>query len=337
MISYLCTSPHEAVKHTDAIYQEIELLRQEFTGSVTSLFPLKRPSSLVPPMLMGVLNLRTIRNRDRAHQINHIFAAGLFHLPMVHLLEKPIIYTVVGGIRKNVKIPPRSFIKKVDRLVVSSKRDQAILAQKIDVAVDCILPSIATDNFEQSKIALDQGDTMHLLMASAPWERTQFESKGIHLILKALQQVANLHLTFLWRGLQVAHMRNLIAQYGVGDKITFINEKVDVNALMHRMHGTILLCNDPAVIKSYPHSLIESLVCGRPVIATPEIAMSDQVSERRCGLILGEFSSNALQNLLVEFRSNYTDLQAYTMTLPKTMFAPSDRLRRYGAIYESLI
>ncbi len=337
MINYLCTSPAEILADTDAIYQEIALLNSAYPGPVTSLFPLRKPSSLVPPPIMGLHNCRSIRKQEKNHQINHVFAAGLFHLPLLYFLKKPIVYTVVGGISRTANVPPRSFIRRLDRLVVSSERDKTILEDKLEAEVKCILPSIQVENFTQSPRSLTEGETLHLLMASAPWEQAQFKSKGIHIILEALQSVDRVHVTFLWRGLHLQHMRELIEKYGVGERVQLIDQKVDINQLMQKVHGTILLCNDTAVIKSYPHSLIESLVSGRPLITTREIAMSDMVTEKECGFVLETFSAASLLRTLAKFREEYAFLQQNTMGIPKSLFAPSETLAKYGKIYEGLL
>ena len=44
--------------------------------------------------------------------------------------------------------------------------------------------------------------------------------------------------------------------------------------------------SNPAIIRSYPHSLMESLAAGKPVIVSRQIPMADYVQRMGCGTVV---------------------------------------------------
>ena len=69
---------------------------------------------------------------------------------------------------------------------------------------------------------------------------------------------------------------------GLEKQVEILNKRVDVNAVLAGVHGSIALVTNPAIIRSFPHSLMESLAAGKPVIVSRSIPMSDYVEQTGC-------------------------------------------------------
>lgn len=334
MINYLCTSPKPILQGTDALYNEIELLKTNFGGQIHSLFPFKKPISRFPAFLYGFHNFNTIKNSASNSKLNHIFAPSLVYLPVLNRLPKPLVYNIVTSIGKQSKLLPKSFINKLAALVVSNERDAANLQSKNYENVTVIKTGIDINPFTKHQLAVNS--TFNLLMASAPWEAKQLATKGVRLLLSTLQQTNNLHITLLWRNVLVPEIKQLINEYNVADKVRLINEKANVAQLLKTVHATVLLCKDASVVKAYPHSLIESLISGKPVITSTQIAIADFVQQNNCGVVLKDFNATSLISCINYLKNNYNQYCNATLNLDANNFSNKQMLANYKQLYNSL-
>lgn len=333
MIQYLHTTPAPPMGGTDALYNEILALRQTFGGSIASLYPFARPSSRYPAFLFGLHRLAALRRGAAQASLNHLFASALLHLPIVYGLQNPCIYSVAGSLPAGFRLPPGRFLRRVSSFVVSNERDFRALRERGVDNVALIRTGIDLAPFRQASRLLD-GDLV-LLMASAPWEKPQFVSKGIHLILQAIRQMNGVRVIFVWRDILPGHMYRLVREYGVADKVEVVNEKLHMPSFYEKIHGTILLANSPQLVKAYPHSLVESLVSGKPVVVSSQVPLSDFVQSAGCGLVLESFEAAALQAVFSKFAAEYPVLAANTLQLDRSVFSLDKMLAEYRQLYEN--
>lgn len=334
MINYLYTSPIPKIQGTDAVVNEIHSLKSSFGGKVESLYPFKTPNSKYPRFMFGLHSLKKILAAEKKSKYNHIFASGLFYMPIVHLLKKPIIYSLTAGINENSKIPSKEYLSKFKSIVVSNERDFSFLTGMDLKNIKLIRTGIDTSKFEESKKPIKK--SLNLLMASAPWEMSQFESKGIHLLLEMIKSNQELNLIFLWRNILPQHMKVLIKEYGLEDKVKFVNRFVDTNKYFKKVHGTILLCNDSRIVKAYPHSIIESLITSKPVIVSKEIPMADFIDKNNCGVVLQKFNKEELQLAIDDFMSNYKQYVSACSELQKNSFSQKRLIEDYRNLYRNV-
>jgi len=106
--------------------------------------------------------------------------------------------------------------------------------------------------------------------------------------------------------------------------------------LLKTIHSTVLLSNDASVVKAYPHSLIESLISGKPVITSKQIAMSDFVEENSCGVVLNDFDASHLLKLIDKLQANYTQYCNATFALDVNLFSNKRMLADYEKLYTRL-
>ena len=337
MINYLCTAPLPKVDSTDAVYNEIELLRKTFGGQVSSIYPFKSPTSLFPNAALGWTRLNVIKKMEKAASMNHVFVGRITWIPFLNILAKPTILTVMTGIDPELKLPTARYLNQFKKIVVSSNQDKAKLNDFGVKNVEVIRTCIDISNLERLDLKLALSSDLHLLMASAPWELSQFKSKGIHLILDVLKTMPNVRMTLLWRGHHFEEMTRLVKNQKLENQVNIINQFTNVNDILKKVHGCILLVNSRSIVKSYPHSLIESIVCGKPVILTESIPMSDFVSEAKCGLVLRDFDSKSLNELFQKFIANYDDLFESTQNVPRSEFSHEKMIDRYGKIYKDVL
>jgi hypothetical protein len=61
-------------------------------------------------------------------------------------------------------------------------------------------------------------------------------------------------------------MERRVRQMNLENQVTVLNKQVDVNKILAGVHASITLAATPGIVKSYPHSLLDSFPCrlGRP-------------------------------------------------------------------------
>ena len=100
-----------------------------------------------------------------------------------------------------------------------------------------------------------------------------------------------------------------------------------------QVHGTVLLTKRHDIVKSYPHSLIESLVATKPVILSDTIPMADYVRGKDCGIVLEALDLEAFGRVLREFMARYKILKQNTERIPPDSFSLEAMTARYQSIY----
>ena len=330
-ILYLLTSPEPVISGTDAAFQEVQALQSACNGKRINLFPLQKPNSLVPKTVYGWHRIKALREQESHFKINHIFAPTLHYFPVFHCLKNPIVYTVVASVQGQRKPVNINRLKGLHRIVVSNERDRQVLKNWEIHNYSVIHPGV--DISEICPFPLPLKKELTLLMASAPWEKAQFNSKGIDLLLEAAANLPFLKLIFLWRGLLFEEIQKKIKYYGVAQKVELINQKVNVNEVLKRVHATILLAKHTYLVKAFPHSLIESLVAGKPVIVSTTIPMADYVEKNGCGIVVDGLQMASLIESIESLMSQYQNLTDHARSCSGKDFSLGRMLEQYRELY----
>ena len=334
-ILYLSLAPRPVWEATDAVFQDIQYLLKHFKGEHLNLYPLKTPSSLFPSWLYGWHRLGKLRRSQSSVDINHILAPTLPRFPILSALQKPILYSLMTTLPQEISTRSISAMTNMSMITVNNEKDLQRLTSHGLERVRIVRPGINTAKLDYSQLELKH--ELHLLMASAPWESSQFHAKGIDLILSIMRSEADLRLTFLWRGSLEAEMQQRIQASGAADRIQLINQKVNISDIMKTVHGTVLLVSHPELVKAYPHSLMESLTCGKPVIVTKNLALSTEILHHQIGQVVPKFNSREFQLALQAFRASYKAMTQHLADLPNEYFDRQKGRKTYEKIYHEMI
>lgn len=321
----------------EAYSQEIEALSEVVDGKTIYINPNQYlPPQLpirIPRLLFGFHNLAAIRRLDAQVDLHQIYNPDPFYYPVLSFLRKPIIYVLGGSVAERKTNP--GFYKRLSAATVYDDRSYQHLCNAGIQNAYHVTSGIDTGRFTHSPLALDS--TLHLLMASAPWTEAQFQTKGIEALLGAAKAMPKLQLTFLWRGTLRARLEQRIEAFGVGSQITVIDELVDVNKILATVHGTVLLASSGDLVKAFPHSLLDTLAAGKPIITSRSIPMADYVEVNSLGAVVeqvdSEHARQAIQKLMVhyaEFASNAAAKRAGEFTIKRM-------IRSYHQVYEQVL
>jgi glycosyltransferase involved in cell wall biosynthesis len=334
-VLYLTSAAEPPVRGADATMQEVAALLESFEGESLNLYPFKDKVRPFPRFLYGLPRITDLRRAFGRSDIVHLFHALPYGFPVLSLSDRPLVYTVVAGLRGDRIAPPGKALRRASALVVSTGRDQAILQSKGYTGVEIIRPGLDLRGYSHRPCLPEK--KMDILLGSAPWTRGQFRSKGILTALDAALAQPDLHLTFLWRGLLAGEVKKEIGARGLSGRVRVVNEKVDVNKLLGTVSAAAVLVDDPGLIKACPHSLIESLAAGKPVVVSRGIPMADYVEEKGCGVVVDTPQPEAFLEALGNLRDNYRFYQAKAAQAGGEDFSLRDMTNAYGELYRKVL
>jgi len=318
--------------------KELDLLREHFGIRRGQNFyyinPNYRSPVYIPRILFGIHQLRMLWRREKQFDLHHLYNPDAFPYPILRWLRKPIVYTISGGYGQE-KINP-IFWNRLGSVVVadrqSAKKLQAAGIRKVDI----IPPWVDSERFTITKQSLTTASSkkFRLMMASGPWTHAQFQTKGIIALLEAAQQNKQLELIFLWRGVLYEAMESLVKSYGVASQVTVIDRVVDVNQMLASVHATVALVSSPGIMRAYPHSLLDSMAAGKPVLVSRALPMSEYVTEKGVGIVVDEVNAKAIQEGVEQMCSQYPLLQAAAEHYGRHDFSKNAMLTAHHELYE---
>ena len=319
----------------EALNQEIAQLQAHFGGSLLYANPNVRwPQQIplrLPRLLFGWGSLRRLQGAD----VVHFFNPDPFPYPFLLALRRPVVYTITSGV--DDRHPNVAYFRRMAVVAVPDERSEAQLRAWGLTNVMRQPPAVAIDRFTHRPLPLAPDGPIRVLVASAPWTLHQFATKGFDALLDAAQLVPDLHLTLLWRGVLVDEIRQQVTNRGLADRVTVIDDVVDVDALLGQVHAAALFVTRPAQVKSYPHSLLDALAGGKPVLTSRIIPMSDYVERTGCGVVIETVTPAAIAGGLARLRGDYARYAAVAQTVGRRDFTPAAAREAVAALYAAAL
>lgn len=318
----------------EALSQEIAALQAAFGGQLNYVNPNGRFPRYAPRLLFGLHQLQRLWRQETAVDLHHFYNPDPFPYPFLRLLKKPVVYSLSSGLGATQAVNTNYF-GSMTAVTVYDARSQARLHQLGLNNVHLVRSGIDVSRFTPAPLPL--ANPLRLLVASAPWTAAQFAHKGIDVLLQTAVADPTLHLTFLWRGEQTAVMRQRIANYGLQEQVTLIDKLVDVDEMLATVHATVNLATHSGVIKAYPHSLLDSLAAGKPVLVSRTIAMADDVARLHCGVVVDEVTVAGVQTAVFHLRQHYETLAERATAVGQTEFTQAAMVQSFGNVYHSAL
>lgn len=318
------TVPPEAIPGTDATLQDAALLARELGAEILHVYPGRRPSRWMPPILFGWNVWNALREADRAGAVHLVFHSRARAFPYLRFLRGHVIYTVTADAGR---AEPPGWLRRRAIFVVTQARAARSAGTWRNARVVEIRPGVDLSHIRTAPPPAPETPPT-LLMASAPWTRSQFRSKGIVLLLDVLRLRPDLRLILLWRGWHLEPLRRLVANTGFADRVEIVDRRVDVNEYLARSHAVVLLARSSRLVKAWPHSLLEGLAAGRPVLASSAIPISDELRERDLGEVLEDWTPESLNAAICRLlrRTGRFDVRA--------AFSPERMVEAYRTLLE---
>lgn len=320
------------VPAAEALSQEIQALRGHFSGEIIYLNPNVTSPVYLPRLLFGFHKLPEIRRREAQIDLHHVYNPDPFPFPILRFLRRPVVYSLSSGLGS--KRPNLRFLSRMTAVTVPDQRSYERLRGWGLRNVNLVKSGIENGRFSFSPQPLIK--TVRLLVASAPWTKAQFQSKGIDALLAFVQQRPNIELLFLWRGVLFEEMMHRVAERNLGDRVKVINRLINVNQALATVHATVNLATDTAIIKAYPHSLLDSLAAGKPVLVSQAIPMADYVTQTGCGAVVESVSPEAIGQAVDELVANYEGMVETAVRVGQRDFSQEAMINSYRDVYQAV-
>ncbi len=257
---------------------------------------------------------------------------GPLFFPVLNFLRNPVVYTVVASLANRRKASNIRGLNSLHRVVVTNERDAGILKSWGLSNAAIVPPGIDVSRVVPD--ALPMKDEVTVLMASAPWVvEEQFDTKGVDVLLDAVASVSTLRLILLWRGFLLKELLERIDRRGIGDRVEVVSHHVNVNHYLKRTHAAVLLAKRGDIVNAYPHSLIASLLAGKPVILTDALPMADYVRHNRCGIVVDEVRTGPFIAAVEALKSRYGELARNARRIDSRAFSEQAMIEGYRDLY----
>lgn len=332
-VLYHITNLPPKIPGTEAVLQEAEWLRSHFGGQVIFINPNQHSPLYLPRLFFGLHLLRQIKTAEKVIQLHHLYNADPFPFPILRGLRRPVVYSVGSGLGSKRPFVP--FFAGLAAVTVSDERSFQRLKDWGLANVFLARPGIDTAHFTYTPVPLRS--EIRLMVGSAPWTLSQFRAKGIDALLAAAKEAPQLHLIFLWRGILADELARRVDQLNLGEQVEVINERADVNQVLSRVHASITLATNPAIIRAYPHSLLESLAAGKPVIISRSIPMADYVEQTGCGLVVERTDPSDILAAVELLAHNYTKFQRLTLQAGQRDFSRQALIDTFEKVYAQVL
>ena len=227
-------------------------------------------------------------------------------------LEKCVpIITSIPFINEEIKKKIERLAPKLQRIIAQSNRTKN---QLISMGVNPSKITLIYPLIDRSKFRYSDPPPLSkfkILFASAPnFEvsgEDNFRDKGVPLLLEAFKEFIKEEdalLYILWRGKYNRELYQMIKELDLKDYVKVIDKVVNMPEMYAKIHTTVIpflnLWRSPEI----PLSAVESLACGRPVVATDVGEIAELIQRYKCGCVTKPLKDDFLK-ALKECRINY--------------------------------
>ena len=142
-----------------------------------------------------------------------------------------------------------------------------------------------------------------------------------------------MRLVFLWRGLLKTELRERIERLGLDARVDVIDGKADVPSVMAGVHAAVVLADSAKVVRAYPHSLLEALAAGRPVLVSRCMGLADDVEAAGCGVVVDDLSAGTVVAGVERLQAGCADYGAPARALATSRFSLTRFLNDWETLY----
>ena len=131
------------------------------------------------------------------------------------------------------------------------------------------------------------------------------ESKGHHLVIRSLHDLANVSLVIIGSGRMRGELESLASETGVADRVRFAGAvSPDELRRYYNAADALVLASSR---EGMPNALLESIACWTPVVATPYGGSPEVITNHHAGQLTENRSPDAIAEGVDALRKSYPD------------------------------
>lgn len=285
------------------------------------------------PFPLSLLAFPFLRKIAVSYQINHIFSS----------LVEPVLIRRIGDLNTIATITKDSdsltrfeqnipYFKRLRYIVVESERHREILKQTgIDQeSIKLIYPGVTVKPYKQAP------SPFKILFATSPLGKYGLLSRGIYLLMQTAKVLPDVRFILIWRERNFNKLKALIDHYGL-DNVEVVNGHIpDMDKIYQSVHATILPGLTHSSLKPCPHSGLDSLSHGKPVLVSDSTSIAGIVARNQCGVTF-EYSVESLVAGIQNLMDHYAQFQSNCHRTVEETFSEAVFVERYRKLYETML
>ncbi len=229
----------------------------------------------------------------KSFQLHHIYAdLRAWHYLKI-LKHRPVILSVVTD------LPPlqKKMYKNINLFIVQSKEQKKLVARIANKSQEIkqILPGVDLKRFKITPVPRNKPFTV--LFASTPIQQSEYFGRGLDLLIDLAERKPEIQFFIAWR-MWGEKSHTLFEKFKRKRplNIRILERQSDIKNLYKQCHVTIAPFRKDGG-KTYPHSIMESLACGKPVLVSNVLAIAEIVKNERVGEVFEPTLNGALRAL----------------------------------------
>ncbi len=319
----------------EAISKEIKILHENFNSIVYS--PIEKfklgKGTICYNYRRFPLGLITLPIVELNSKISHIYTSLGNRFYLYLLRKKPIILTGAGASSKDkIKICISKY-KKLNAIVVESEIDKTILQNFgiDDSKIFLIYPGIDLSKFSYKDL---KNEHFRILFSSAPLMLNQFHSKGVNFLIKASEYLEDCIFVLLWRNKFLEKIKGHIKNK---KNIILINKiEKNMNLQYGNVNATVLPQLTYNNSKPCPHSIIESLAAGKPVLVSDVCGIAKLIKKENCGVVFKPTLEEFIK-AVEKLKKRYKIYQKNCRITAEKYFSKEKFIYKYSQLYKECL
>jgi glycosyltransferase involved in cell wall biosynthesis len=177
---------------------------------------------------------------------------------------------------------------------------------------------------------------LRLLFASSPAAVSEFEARGIPLLVELARRVTDVEVVIPWRTWD-DRAETAAALRALDPPANFRvlrRDVADMYEIYRQSHATVI-CYRQGFGKSAPQSILEGLACGRPALVSTTCGIARLVADRGAGVAVSRDIESLVSGVAV-LRDNLPALAAGARSLAEQCFGLERCCRTYEELYDQL-
>jgi len=270
---------------------------------------------------------------ERFGRITHAFGSvDCWHF-FKSLGRRPFLFTV--------SLPGRPLAPSLYAGVHRFVAETPVLAEHLRHAgvspgrIEVVYPGIDLQRFSPSEV-LRERRAFRIIFASTPSDPTEFEPRGIPLLIETARRRPEVEIVFLWR-----RWGNLPAAAAELERlrpppnVTINSRDIPDMAAVYADADAVACCFAANFAKSAPNSVIEGLACGRPALLTDTCGIAPEVAAHSAGVGTPR-AVDALVQGIDTLQANYPEFSRNARKLAERLFDRETCHREYARLYQQL-
>lgn len=285
------------------------------------------------PLPFSLVGLPFFAKIAGSFDINHLFSSPSEPILLSRIGSRNTVLTItkdsetLKGFEKNLH-----HLKKLKYIVVESEWHQELLIQGgIDKnRVKLIYPGAVIKKYHPAN------EPFTIMFATSPLQEEQFLSRGIYLLLKAAAHLPDVRFVLIWRNVDYDRLVKLIHQNGLKNVDVRNGFIPNMERLYQSIHSVILPGLTSGSLKPTPHSALDSLSHGKPVLISSPSSIANLVKHSQCGVVFDP-TTRSLVQAVRHLIDHYNEYQKNCHSTIEQCFSETVFLENYAEIYKSML